>query len=349
MTEADLAGLGGLSICMRTLWARHSSSLVGRRYISLFNPMPYEQAELRRAPARHNGATSPARAGWDSGGFPPQPLVDVGDVLLIAGQAVNRAFRPHALRCLRRRVCESERRTARLRRRPHQGTCSNRRTIRREAVDAIVLDGLQTRLMRPELCDLFCREYAKAMNQLRRDNDAQRNGDRAALKKIDRDLDRLLQAILDGVPGSRLRDKIAELEAKKAELEARLTGGEDSTVLLHPNMANRYRDQISRLRSALEDASMPDASDLIRQLIDRIVLSPVEENGRTSLSIDLHGHIAAILALATNAKKPLVESGFSVSSIKLVAGAGFDLNLRRVVSDSALAVASHGGLFRTAA
>ncbi|TXL69874.1 hypothetical protein FHP25_37220 [Vineibacter terrae] len=78
----------------------------------------------------------------------------------------------------------------------YKGTRSNRRTIRRDTVDTIVLDGLQTRLMRPKLGELFCQEYTKAMNRLRRENDAQRNGDRAALKQIDRDLDRLLQAIL---------------------------------------------------------------------------------------------------------------------------------------------------------
>jgi site-specific DNA recombinase len=35
----------------------------------------------------------------------------------------------------------------------------------------------------------------------------------------------------------------------------------------------------------------------------------------------LHGHLASILSLATNAKKPLGESGFFVESVKLVAGA----------------------------
>ena len=37
-----------------------------------------------------------------------------------------------------------------------------------------------------------------------------------------RDLDRLVQAILDGVPGSHVKDRMAELEARKAELEALL-------------------------------------------------------------------------------------------------------------------------------
>ena len=56
-------------------------------------------------------------------------------------------------------------------------------------------------------------------------------------------------------------------------------------------------------------------------LIDRIVLTPIEHEGRKTLSIDLHGHIAGILAMAANTKKPPQKDGFSEESIKLVAGA----------------------------
>ena len=59
--------------------------------------------------------------------------------------------------------------------------------------------------------------------------------------------------------------------------------------------------------------------------MNRIVLTPVEdEKGRKTLSIDLHGHLAGILSLATKAKRPLGESGLEVGYTKLVAGAGFE-------------------------
>ena len=52
------------------------------------------------------------------------------------------------------------------------------------------------------------------------------------------------------------------------------------------------------------------AADIIRKLVDKIVLMPgTDEEGRKSLSIDLHGHLAGILSLATKAKRPLGESG----------------------------------------
>ena len=80
--------------------------------------------------------------------------------------------------------------------------------------------------MDPALCDEFCQEYTRQMNRLRRENNAQRKGDRAALAKIERELDRLVQALMDGVPASRVKDKMTDLENRKAETEARLKDGD---------------------------------------------------------------------------------------------------------------------------
>jgi hypothetical protein len=64
-----------------------------------------------------------------------------------------------------------------------------------------------------------------------------------------------------------------------------------------------------------------EATEIIRGLIDRIVLTPKEEQGRQTLSIDLEGALAGVLALAANDKRPLTGSGLSVREITLVAGA----------------------------
>jgi site-specific DNA recombinase len=157
----------------------------------------------------------------------------------------------------------------------NKGTCDNRRTMRRDALDGAVLEGLQRHLMDPALCDLFCQEYTRQMNRLHRENNAHRKGDRSALAKIERELDRLVQALMDGVPASRVKEKMTDLENRKAELEARLKDGEDTPVLIHPNMAGYYRNQVAQLREALSGNGQTEAIDLIRKLIDRIVLTPV--------------------------------------------------------------------------
>ncbi|ACK52467.1 hypothetical protein Msil_3580 [Methylocella silvestris BL2] len=109
--------------------------------------------------------------------------------------------------------------------------------------------------------------------------------DKAALVKIDRELDRLVQAIMDGVPASRVKDKMTELEGRKAEAEARLNDAAEIPVLIHPNMAHHYHDQIAALREALTDEHA-QASDLIRKLVEKIVLTPETGEGAKGLSID---------------------------------------------------------------
>ena len=204
----------------------------------------------------------------------------------------------------------------------NKGTCDNRRTMKREVLEATILDGLQHNLMDPALMEIFCEEYTRHMNKLRMEQNAAITGAKAELAKVTKELDRLVQAILDGVPGSQVKDKMGQLEARKGDLEAQLEGAKEEPVLLHPNMASYYREQISQLREALTDEDhRTEAAAIIRNLIDRIVLTPVEHKGRKTLSIDLHGHIAGILAMAANTKKPPQKDGFSEESIKLVAGA----------------------------
>ena len=195
-----------------------------------------------------------------------------------------------------------------------QGTCDNLLTIKRPFVEACVLNGLRHHLMDPARTEVFCQEYTRHLNEARMQRSAATQGYRSELDRVNRDLDRLVQAILDGVPGSRVKDRMAGLEARKAELEAVLAEAVEEPVLLHPNMAEVYRAKVARLVDALNDEhDRTEAAEVLRGLIDRIVLTPKEEDGRQSLSIDLEGALAGVLALATNDKRPLAGSGLSVA------------------------------------
>jgi site-specific DNA recombinase len=204
----------------------------------------------------------------------------------------------------------------------NKGTCNNKATMRREDLETAVLGGLQNRLMEPARTRIFCEEYARAMNRLHAEHNAQRTADEDALNKAERDLARLVQALLDGVPASAVREKMAELEARRDALRSRLVASQDTGIRLHPNMADYYRTQIADLRAALtEDGRHRQAAQIVRKLIDRIELSPVVCRGRKTLSVSLYGRLAGILAMATKAKAPLGESGAPIRVTKLVAGA----------------------------
>ena len=195
--------------------------------------------------------------------------------------------------------------------------------MRRDDLETIVLEGLQHRLMEPARTKIFCEEYARAMNRLHAERDAQRDADADTLSRTERDLARLIQALLDGVPASAVREKMAELEARRDGLRGRLTASEDTGLRLHPDMAGYYRAQIVDLRTALSDPGRNrQAAEIVGKLVNWIELSPVVRSGRKTLSVSLYGRLAGILAMATKANAPLDESDAPIRVTKLVAGAG---------------------------
>ncbi len=207
----------------------------------------------------------------------------------------------------------------------NKGTCDNLLTIRRDDLEALVLDGLGKHMMDPALTEVFCQHYAQTMNRLVVEHNATFHTKRIELNKIERDLDKLVQAILDGVPGNQVKAKMNELESRKELLQRQLLDVKDMPVLLHPNLAGYYREQIERLREALSDETMRGrAVEVVRSLIDRIELKPVGEEGKQVPSISLQGRLAGILALAADTQNPSFRDGFDDESMKLVAGVGFE-------------------------
>ena len=81
---------------------------------------------------------------------------------------------------------------------------------------------------------------------------------------------------------------------RKAELARLIAETDEPPALLHPNMAGHYHKEVARLHEALNDPEHRyEAAEIIRGLVDRIVLSPLPEGSDTTMSIDLHGNLAA--------------------------------------------------------
>jgi hypothetical protein len=59
------------------------------------------------------------------------------------------------------------------------------------------------------------------------------------------------------------------------ELEAPIDGFAEELVLLHPNMADHYRQQVNNLAEVLNaDENRAEPAELIRLLVDQIELTP---------------------------------------------------------------------------
>jgi site-specific DNA recombinase len=112
----------------------------------------------------------------------------------------------------------------------------------------------------------------------------------------------MVEAIADGVPARTLKDELLALEARREQLEAELAAAPAAQQpLLHPNLAETYRCKVAALAEALPDEAVrDDAFELIRSLLDKIVLVPEGEE----LRIEIHGELAGILELCQQSKTP---------------------------------------------
>ncbi|WP_414896605.1 recombinase family protein [Rhodovulum sp. YEN HP10] len=158
----------------------------------------------------------------------------------------------------------------------NSGTCTNRKTIKRLDVEARVLDGLKTQLMHPDLVAEFIAEFHREMEKDRLEAEAGRVEAERALSKVTKEIDNIVTAITEGMFHPSMKAKMDALEAQKAAFEAKLTAlPARSPLVLHPGLADVYAAKISDLAAALNDPeSRPEAVEILRGLIEKIVLTP---------------------------------------------------------------------------
>ena len=82
-----------------------------------------------------------------------------------------------------------------------QDICTNRRGIRRNILEGLILAALRERLMAPELMTAFVTEFTAEWNRLQAVVSAEAHGRRQELVVIQRKLDGLVEAIADGLRG----------------------------------------------------------------------------------------------------------------------------------------------------
>jgi site-specific DNA recombinase len=210
----------------------------------------------------------------------------------------------------------------------NRGTCSNRRSIKRSDIEDRVLSGLKHRLMAPDLVAEFIAEFQREVQKDRIDTLAARGDVERRLSKVQKDIDSIIAAITDGMYHASMKAKMDALEAQKADLETRMiaTPAPDP-VTIHPDLAEIYARKVANLAEALNDAdTKAEAADLLRSLIDRIILRP-EEGAPGGHAIELFGELGAILSLCGNGKGTNAKAhavGVGHKQVTMVAGTGFE-------------------------
>ena len=202
-----------------------------------------------------------------------------------------------------------------------QGRCDNHLTIRRDEVEARVLKALQEKLLNQELFEEFCDEFTREMNRLRMEHRASLSSAKREVERIGARIQKLLNLMLDDeIAVDEGKTEIRTLDARRKDLQAQLETADEPPPLLHPEMAELYRQKVTTLAQALERSeTRTEARQALRGLIDAITLTP--EQGE--LKIELKGNLAAMLSAATNAKRS-PETGDLTLQVVMVAGGGFE-------------------------
>jgi site-specific DNA recombinase len=209
-----------------------------------------------------------------------------------------------------------------------KGTCSNDRTITRQRIEARVLGGLKDKLMAPELVAEFVRALQEEINAAAEAAAARTEQLKRQAEAVERKIAGILVAIEDGMYTPALKERMRALETRKAEIAAGMASTEPPSVIrLHPNAAEIYRRKVAELELALNDDSIKaEAAEILRALIDRVVLIPTE-GAPDGIDAQLYGELATVLALSDPDKQKLPAAGAVGSQLSVVAGARNHLDL----------------------
>jgi hypothetical protein len=167
------------------------------------------------------------------------------------------------------------------------------------------------------------RAFQEEVNARVRAADARRTDLKRELDGVERKIAGIFKAIEDGTYSPALKERLAAHEKRKAEIAALLAGSADRQVVhLHPNLSEIYRRKVAELEAELNnDAVKAEASEILRTLIDKIVLQPAAD-APDGLNAELHGDLAAILSLCGEGtrKQNLSGAGAPESQLSVVAG-----------------------------
>ncbi|HTO68145.1 MAG TPA: recombinase family protein [Bradyrhizobium sp.] len=170
------------------------------------------------------------------------------------------------------------------------GACTNGRKISRQAVEALVFEGLREELANPEAIAEYVRTYNAERRRL-----AKASGDRGRhlerrVGEIGRELERLVDAITQGVDLKTIVPRIKALETERDQVKAALAqiANSSEVVTVHPAAIERYLADIARLADVAADAADIDEPKLVatlRQLVQAVVVHAPANTDQLTIEI----------------------------------------------------------------
>ncbi|MBA2935138.1 hypothetical protein HZF05_13690 [Sphingomonas sp. CGMCC 1.13654] len=204
--------------------------------------------------------------------------------------------------------------------------CGNRLTIRQDELDARILAGLTSEMMKDDVLAAFLDEYEAEMRRLDATTASTRPEREVELAEVEGAIATIKTAILKGIDASLFVAELKQLETRRQALATELAEQHaDANVgaLLHPDLSQTYRKKVARLTDAYEEEALKaQAFERIRALIEQVTLTP--EDG--VLAVHLRGDLVSMLELCAcgDMQNAPEEVSSGALQIKMVAGTGFE-------------------------
>ncbi len=198
-------------------------------------------------------------------------------------------------------------------------TCTNRATIKLSEIEQRVLGLLQHHLLAPEVVAASVEAYRAERERLNAEKAQAARSVERDLASIDLKTRRLLEAIESGEPSRVLTQRVAALEAERAEIVARTPAPiADNVLRVHPAAAKRYAQKVADIRNALTqgDEAAREAVALVRELIRTITVTPGDEGGGPA-RLEVSGDLAVMLEQGTNEAATSTVAGSRYQSSQL--------------------------------
>jgi site-specific DNA recombinase len=186
----------------------------------------------------------------------------------------------------------------------NKGTCLNRKTVKRTAVEAAALDAIKSELLQEEIIEMVVKQYNLRIHELSRQNQTSAKSHRSVISKLEKEKANLLAVMKGGVKAKYIIEEFNDVSQKLDE--AKLKRNEPPPkVLKNVGVAEKFK---AYLESLEVDNVSQEAMVEMRNLVDTLIL---KSNGDADLLLNPYGLI----------KKKTRHLG---ESIPLVAGAGFE-------------------------
>ena len=201
------------------------------------------------------------------------------------------------------------------------GTCSDAKTFYLDAVEKAVLGGLRAEMRVPKVIAEYVRTYLEERRRLAASSNVQRQRLEQQLGKLEREIDRLIDAIAKGYGDPAVlgpRSTALDAEPKRISEELQNEPAAPKAVALHPAILKRYEEQLLCLENALGQAvSAVDAEAVgaIRDLVETVTVfrDPARSGG---VAVEIAGRLNALLGQEAYPNRVKGVWG------KVVAGAG---------------------------